>query len=102
MPKHAEHEKHVTQSAPKLTKVIFENEKVTVIELAVEKGSKAERHHHPEYFVYSLTPFEYTSTPERGKPEHRKMEAGEVDWRDGESHAVEFLASGRALVIELK
>ena len=102
MPKHPEQEEHVTQSSPELARVIFENEKVAVIELKVEKGSKAGKHHHPEYFVYSLTPFEYVSTPERGKPEHRRMEAGEVDWRDGESHKVEFLAPGRALVIELK
>ncbi len=94
--------KHVTETAPNLTKVIFENDRVRVIELTVKKGSKADMHHHPGYFAYSITPFEYVSTPERGKPQHRKMKAGEVDWRDGESHAVEFVAPGRALVVELK
>jgi hypothetical protein len=102
MPKHVSRPKHVTQIAPDLTRVIFENDRVRVIELTVEKGSKAGLHHHPEYFAYSMTPFEYISTPERGKPEHRKMEPGEVDWRDGESHAVEFTSPGRALIVELK
>ena len=99
MPKH---EKHVSETSPELTKVLLENEKIRVVELTVKKGSKADKHHHPQYFVYSVTPFEYISTAESGRHEHRKMKAGEVDWRDGESHAVEFVAPGRALVVELK
>jgi len=94
--------KHITKAAPELTKILFENDRVRVIELNVEKGSKASLHRHPLYFVYAVTPFEYVSTPERGKPERRKMKVGEVDWRDGESHAVEFTLAGRAVVVELK
>ena len=97
-----EQDKPVTETSPELTKVIFENEKVTIIELRVEKGSRADKHHHPQYFVYSITPFEYLSTSDSGRVEHRKMEAGEIDWKDGESHTVDFLAPGRALVVELK
>jgi len=95
-------EKHVAETSPKLTKVLFENEKISVVELTVEKGSKASKHHHPQYFVYSITPFEYLSTAESGRRERRRMKAGEIDWRDGESHTVEFVAPGRALVVELK
>ncbi|HUI23634.1 MAG TPA: hypothetical protein VLY82_04500 [Nitrososphaerales archaeon] len=94
--------KHAAQTAPGLTRVIFENNRVRVIELTVKKGSKAEMHTHPAYFAYSLTPFEYKSTPARGKTEHRRMKAGEIDWEDGESHEVEFVSPGRALVVELK
>jgi len=94
--------KRVTKAAPELTRILFENDKVRVIELAVEKGSKVELHRHPLYFAYALTRFEYVSTPERGRPEHRKMKAGELDWRDGESHEVEFTLPGRALLVELK
>ena len=94
--------KHITKAAPELTRVLFENDRVRVLELTVEKGSKADLHRHPLYFAYALTRFEYVSTPERGKPEHRKLKAGELDWRDGESHAVEFTTPGRALLVELK
>ena len=95
-------DKPVTEIAPELTNILFENDRVKVLELKVKKGSKADKHHHPQYFVYSITPFEYISTAESGRREHRKMEAGEIDWRDGESHAVEFVAPGRAIVVELK
>ena len=94
--------KHVTQAAPGLTKVLFENDRIRVVELKVKKGAKAEMHTHPAYLTYTMTAFEYKSTPAGGKTEHRKLKAGEVDWSDGESHAVEFVAPGRALVIELK
>jgi len=94
--------KHVTKAAPGLTKVVFENDKVRVIELNVKKGSKAEMHTHPAYFAFAITPFEYKSTTAGGKTVTRKLKASEIDWSDGESHAVEFMKPGRALVVELK
>jgi hypothetical protein len=94
--------KHVTNAAPELAKVIFENGKVRVIELNVKKGSKAETHTHPAYFVYAITPFEYKSTSSGGKKENRRLKKGAADWSDGESHSVEFSNAGRALVVELK
>jgi len=94
--------KHVTQAAPELAKVLLENDRIRVLELKVKKGSKAGMHTHPAYLTYTITDFEYKSTKEGGKAEHHKMKAGQVDWSYGESHAVEFVAPGRALVIELK
>jgi len=94
--------KHVTQAAPKLTKVLFENGRVRIIELNVKKGSKTEMHTHPAYFSYSLTPLNYRSTSPEGKTRLRKTKAGHIEWSDGESHAVEFANTARALVVELK
>ena len=94
--------KHVTQAAPSLAKSIFENDRVRVVELKTKKGSKADMHTHPAYLTYMITAVEYKSTTPGGKTEHRKHKAGEVDWSDGESHAVEFVTPSRALVVELK
>jgi len=94
--------KHVTQAAPKLTKVLFENERVRIIELNVKKGSKTEMHTHPAYFSYSFTPLNYKSTSSKGITKVRKTKAGNIEWSDGESHAVEFTNTARALVVELK
>ncbi len=94
--------KHVTKAAPELAKVLFENAKVRVVELNVKKGSKAEMHTHPAYFAYAITPFDYKSTSAGGKTVSRKQKKGEVEWSDGESHAVEFVKTARALVVELK
>ena len=94
--------KHVTSAAPGLTKIIFENERVRIVELNVKKGSKAEMHAHPAYFAYAMTPFNYKSTSPEGKSKTRRLKKGQVDWSDGESHAVEFINTARALVVELK
>jgi hypothetical protein len=93
--------KSVIKSAPSMTKVLFENDRVRVIELNMKKGEKTGEHTHGAYFAYSVTPFDYKSTSE-GKAVKRKMKASQVDWSDGETHAVEALMSGRALVVELK
>ena len=68
--------KHVTQAAPKLTKVLFENERVRIIELNVKKGSKTEMHTHPAYFSYSFTPLNYKSTSSKGITRYAKQRQG--------------------------
>ncbi len=94
--------KRLTHAAPEISEVLFENDRVRVVELNVKKGSKVGMHTHPAYFAYAVTPFDYKSTSEGGKTETRKVKKSGVDWSDGESHSVEFLAPARALVVELK
>ena len=94
--------RHPTQTAPEVSKVLFENERVRVVELNVKKGTKLGMHKHPAYFAYAVTPFDYKSTSEGGKTERRKVKKSGVDWSEGESHSVEFMAPARALVVELK
>ncbi len=84
-----------------MAKVLFENDKVRVVELNMKKGDKIPEHTHGPYLAYSVTAFDYKSTT-GGKTEKRKMQARNVDWSDGESHAVEATTSGRALIVELK
>ncbi len=93
--------KHVTSVAPKMTKVLFENDRVRVIELNMKKGDKVGEHTHGAYFAYAVTPFDYKNTS-GGKTERKRMKASNVDWSDGETHAIEALMTGRALVVELK
>jgi hypothetical protein len=94
--------KRLTQAAPDAAKVLFENDRVRVVQLTVKKGTKVGMHTHPAYFAYAITPFDYKSITEGGKKERRKMKQGGVDWSDGESHEAEFMNSARALVVELK
>ena len=94
--------KGVTKAAPDMTEVVFENDRVRVVELHVSKGSKAEMHKHPAFFVYAITPFEYRSKDPEGKTKRHKMKAGQVEWSDGESHEVVFGNRARALVVEFK
>ena len=94
--------KRLTEAAADNSKVLFENDRVRVVELNVKKGTKFPMHTHPAYFAYAITAFDYKSTSSSGKTESRKMKQSGVDWRDGESHSVEFGRPARVLVVELK
>lgn len=93
----------VAKAASKYSKVLFENDKVRVVELNWKKGLKIEMHSHPTYLAYAVTPLKYKSTSPDGKTQNRSLKKGEVSWYDAESHAVESLGTtGRALLVELK
>ena len=94
--------KQLAKAAPEVSRVLFENDRVRVVELNVKKGTKVGMHTHPAYFAYAVTSFEYKSTSAAGKSERRKVKESGVDWRDSETHTVEFLKPSRALVVELK
>jgi hypothetical protein len=91
------------KAAPKNAKVIFENDRIRVVELSWKQGLNIPMHSHPANFVYAITPLRYKSTSPGGKAERRSLKTGGISWSDGESHAVEVLGEvGRALVVELK
>jgi hypothetical protein len=94
--------KRLTQAAPEVAKVLFENDRVRVVELNVKKGTKIGMHTHPAYFAYAVTPFDYKSTSSRGKTERRKVKKSGIVWSDGESHSVECMKPAQALNVELK
>lgn len=95
--------KELTKVASKISKVLFENDRVKVVELTWKKGQKIEMHSHPEYFGYAETPIKYKSTNPEGKTENRSIKKGEVTWYDAESHSVEVMGgSGKVLIVELK
>jgi quercetin dioxygenase-like cupin family protein len=93
----------LSKAAPKNMKVLFENERVRVVELNWKKGLKLPMHSHPEYFTYGITSLKYKSTSNDGKVAKRGLKKGEVKWYAAESHAVESVGdTGRAIVVELK
>ena len=99
MPKHPT----MAKAAAQYAKVIFENDKVRVVDLKLKPGQKIPMHTHSAYFTYAFNPFSYRSTSPDGKAKTRTAKAGEVSWYEAESHAVDGLAKeGRVLVVELK
>ncbi len=93
---------NVTKAVPIMTNVMFENERVRVVEPNMKKGGKVSGHARGTFFTYPVAPFDYKSTP-GGKAGKRKMKARKVDWSDGETHANEaFTTDGRALAFEHK
>jgi quercetin dioxygenase-like cupin family protein len=95
--------KDMAASASEIAKVLFENDKVKVVELKWKTGAKIPMHTHPTYFAYALTSGKYKSRSSDGKIQTRTMKKGKVQWYDAESHAIDSMGkAGQALIVELK
>jgi len=90
--------------APDVAKVLFENDRVRVLEIKLKRRQKMAMHSHPANLAYALTTARIKSTSPDGKSQVLRMKKGQANWSDGGSHSVENLANSAAtnLVIELK
>ena len=67
-------------------KVVFENERVRVLEYRDLPGEKTIQHYHPAFVLYALSPFKRTLTLPDGKVLTREFKAGDVLWSEAQSH----------------
>ncbi len=92
----------VMQVGAKAARVVFENDKIRVMEGNIKKGQKYDMHSHPANLVYAVTPVKFKSTLPSGKTEIVDLKKGETDFNEAMRHAVEFQMDGVYLQIELK
>jgi hypothetical protein len=93
------------QVAQQNYKVLFENDRVRVLEYRSKPGDKAVMHVHPDYFVYNLSAYKIKFTAPDGKTvEPPEAKVGAVTWRGAETHATENVGTTDAhvLIVELK
>jgi hypothetical protein len=88
---------------PELYRVVFENDRVRVLEYRDEPGDRTHTHRHPDSVMYTLGEFRRrVSSGDR----HIDVElaAGQVRWLDAQEHLGENTGStgSHALFIELK
>jgi beta-alanine degradation protein BauB len=67
-------------------KVIFENERVRVLEYRDLPGQKTNEHHHPAFVLYALGPFKRAITLPDGKVLSREFKTGDTLWSDEQDH----------------
>ena len=93
------------QAASQNHKVLFENDRVRVLEYRSKPGEKTEMHSHPNYLVYDLgSGYKIQLTFPDGKGKTIEGKAGTVSWQDAVTHALENVGTidAHALLIELK
>jgi hypothetical protein len=97
-------EEGAAKVAPEIAKVVFENDRLRVLEIKLKRRQKMAMHSHPANLVYALTSSRIKSTSPEGKAQNLKMKKGQANWSDGGSHSVENLDNSVtiSLVIELK
>ncbi|MBI3859509.1 MAG: cytoplasmic protein [Thaumarchaeota archaeon] len=92
----------VVKVAPKIVKVVLENDRVRVLEMNFNKGDKLAMHTHPANFVYAVTPQKYKSTTPDGRERIVELKKGEVYSSGAVTHSVEFQIPGVLLQTEFK
>ena len=92
-----------TQTDPDKYKVVFENERVRVLEYRDKPGDRTSPHGHPDTVMYTLSGFERRLI--HGDEERDvKLEAGRVGWVAAQEHSGENIGTtdSHALFVELK
>jgi beta-alanine degradation protein BauB len=93
------------QAASQNYKVLFENDRVRILEYRSTPGEKTEMHSHPDYLVYDLgNGYKIKFTFPDGKAKIIEGKTGTVSWQEAVTHAAENVGTidAHALLIELK
>ena len=89
---------------PGIYKLLFENERVRVMEMSLKPGERIGMHSHPDHLAYILTGGRLSLTHADGKSKEVEAKPGEVIWIPAESHSAKNPGTTelRALIVELK
>ena len=90
--------------SPQDVKVLLENDRVRVLEVRHQPGVKEPMHSHPAYISYFLDATRVKVTLPDGKTVEKDRKAGEVQFNEPVTHALENVGTTEqhVLVIELK
>lgn len=92
-----------TVTDPDKYKVVFENERVRVLEYTDRPGDRTSPHDHPDSVMYTLTPFKRRLI--RGEVQRDlELPAGLASWLPAQQHAGENIGDTEthAIFVELK
>src|SRR5712692_7937623 len=89
--------------APDVYTVLFENERVRVLDVRMAPGQSSPKHAHPDGVRYVLAPMKARFIGADGGAAEAEIPAGAV-WRPAEMHAVDNIGTTdiRAVAVELK
>jgi len=90
--------------APQAFTVKLDNAKVRVLDYRSKPGDKEAMHAHPASVVYALSDCHLKYTAPDGKTSEVDVKAGEPQWRDPFSHAVENIGTTEchSILVEVK
>jgi hypothetical protein len=85
-------------------KVVFENERVRVLEYLDRPGDKTTQHEHPDSVMYTLSTFRRRLYAANGDTRDVQIEAGTTGWLPAQQHAGHNIGDTdtHVLFVELK
>jgi beta-alanine degradation protein BauB len=92
-----------TETDPDKYKVVFENDRVRVLEYRDRPGDRTSPHRHPDSIMYTVSSFERRLIHD-GQQRDVHLEAGRVSWLASQEHSGENIGSTEThvLFVELK
>jgi hypothetical protein len=89
---------------PDKYKLVFENERVRVLEYRDKPGDKTKQHSHPDFVLYTLSAFKRRLTLGDGRTRERAAVPGEAGFSEAQTHIGENVGDTdtHVLMVELK
>ena len=89
---------------PDLYKVLFENDRVRVLDTRYGPGVKSAMHSHPDLVVVALTPLKAKFTLADGQTVDIELPAGDAAFVEAQDHTVENTSTSElhVILVELK
>ncbi len=96
--------KDAVKVSPKYYKVVFENERVRVLENRMKPREKTGMHSHPACVAIVLRGGKFGFTTPTGESQQASLKTGEVAWFDPVSHTTENIGKTdvHSIIVELK
>lgn len=89
---------------PENYRLLFENDRVRVLDFQLRRGATEKSHHHPAHVAYILVPMKIRFTLPDGSTKLREAKAGDVLFSEEVTHASENIGQTDAhgILVELK
>ena len=93
-----------TSTDPSLYKVVFENDRVRVLEYRDRPGDRTHLHGHPDSVMVTLSSFRRRLYGDDGRQADVVLPAGQVRWVGAQAHAGENIGASEShsIFVELK
>ena len=85
-----------TSTDPSLYKVVFENDRVRVLEYRDRPGDRTHLHGHPDSVMVTLDPYRRRLYGEAGRQADVDLPAGQVRWVGAQAHAGENIGASES------
>jgi quercetin dioxygenase-like cupin family protein len=85
-------------------KVLFENDRVRVLDVRINPGETSEMHTHPANFVYALSSAQVVFSFPDGTSREVTIKEGDIAWSEGTTHEVKNIGETPdwGIIVELK
>ena len=91
-----------TVTDPDKYRVVFENDRVRVLEYRDEPGQRTSPHEHPDSVMITLSSFARRLVDAGGETRDVELEAGQIRWLDGQTHSGENVGETPRQVVFLE